>query len=54
MSKTMHVPQADLLIVDYSVSSNEELDQLHQEAEEYDFLLDRTPKELPEYWEEEE
>jgi len=46
--------EIDVLVMDDLISSNRGIDQLHQEAEEYDFLLDKTPKALPVYWEEED
>ena len=49
-----HGPQTGLLLMDDMGKSNKELEQLYQEAEEYDFLLDRTPKALPDYWQEED
>ena len=44
----------DVLTVDQMDRSNRELEQLYLEAQEYDFLMDKTPKALPEYWEQED
>ncbi len=43
--------EMNVLIMDEAKSSKRELEQLYQEAEEYDFLLNRTPQALPDYWE---
>lgn len=43
----------NVLTMDEQSSSNRELEQLYQEAQEYDFLVGRTPQIMPNYWEEE-
>jgi len=42
------------LTMDEPSSSKKELEQLYQEAQEYDFLTDKSPLVLPSFWEEEE
>ena len=42
------------LTMDESQTSKRELEQLYIEAQEYDFLTDRTPRVLLDYWEEED
>jgi hypothetical protein len=44
----------NVLIMDEPFIENRALDLLYQEAQEYDFLKGKTPKVLPDYWEEED
>jgi len=46
-------PQNDVLMMDVMDKSNRELDQLYLEAQEYDFLVGKTPQAMPDFWEDE-
>jgi len=43
----------NILTVDDQFGFKKELEQLYQEALEYDFLAGKTPQAMPDYWEEE-
>jgi len=45
--------ETDFLTMDGVARSNRELELLFQEAQEYDFLMGKTPQSLPDNWEEE-
>ena len=47
-------PGISVLTMDESTSFNRELEMLYIEAQEYDYLKGKTPKVLPDYWEEED
>lgn len=46
--------ESNVLTIEQLTISNKELEQLYQEGQEYDFLKGKTPKVLPDYWEEED
>jgi hypothetical protein len=46
--------EGNVLMMGEAIQSDNSLRDLYQEAQEYDFLTDKTPKALPDYWEEED
>jgi len=53
-SQNQHESDINAFVLDAPIISVKELELLFQEGLEYDFLIGKSPKELPDYWEEED